>query len=118
MTHPGIPWKVPWKVIANLSKFLYYAHMENIIRTKLTAALNPLLLEIVDESHKHAGHAGARAMGPQVGNTHFNIKIVSRVFAPMSRLERHRFVHEILKTELDGQIHALSLTLRSPKEIP
>lgn len=87
--------------------------MENIIREKLTIALNPQMLEIVDESHKHAGHAGARPGE----STHFHIKIISKAFEPLSRLERYRVVHDILKTELDTQIHALSLNLRSPKEV-
>jgi BolA protein len=86
--------------------------MENIIRQKLTAALNPLVLEIIDDSAKHAGHVGARPGE----STHFQVKIVSEAFAPLSRLERHRFVHEILKDELVSQLHALSLTLLSHKE--
>ncbi len=87
--------------------------MKYIIRTKLTTALNPIVLEIVDESHKHAGHAGAR----EGGNSHFKLKIVSRTFTTLSRLERHRFVHEILQDELNNQIHALSLILLAPEEL-
>jgi len=86
--------------------------MENIIRNKLIAALSPLSLEIVDESHKHTGHAGARPGG----NSHFTVKIISQTFAPLSRLERHRLIHEILKEELNGKIHALSLILSAPEE--
>lgn len=87
--------------------------METIIRNKLTAALNPLVLEIADESHKHAGHAGAR----EGGNSHFHVKIVSTAFTSLSRLERHRVVHEALKDELKDQIHALSLILLAPEEL-
>lgn len=87
--------------------------MKSIIKDKLTTALNPLILEIIDESHKHAGHAGARPGG----NSHFNIKIVSHVFTSLSRMERHRFVYEILKDELHNKIHALSLILLAPEEI-
>jgi BolA protein len=87
--------------------------MENMIRHKLTAALSPIVLEIIDESRLHAGHAGARPGG----NSHFKIHIVSQAFTPMTRLERHRLVHTLLKEELEGSLHALSLTLRSPKEI-
>ena len=80
--------------------------MENNIRSKLTTALNPLVLEIEDESHKHAGHAGARPGE----STHFHIQIVSDVFTPLSRVERYRLVHDILKEELTGPIHAQSST--------
>jgi len=86
--------------------------MENIIQEKLRITLTPLSLEIVDESHKHAGHAGARPGG----NTHFHIRIVSEAFTPLSRVERHRLVHDVLKEELETTIHALSLNLKSPKE--
>jgi BolA family transcriptional regulator, general stress-responsive regulator len=88
--------------------------MKNIIEQKLTQALAPLVLEILDESHKHAGHAGARPGG----NSHFKVKIVSSAFTPLSRLERHRFIHELLKDELNDQIHALSLILLAPEEVP
>lgn len=91
--------------------------MENIIREKLTRAFSPHVLEIVDESLKHAGHAGARTKGSQQGSTHFHIKIVSKAFEALPRVERYRMVHEVLKTEMNDQIHALSLTLRSPQEI-
>lgn len=84
--------------------------MENRIRIKLTEALNPLVLEIVDESHKHAGHFDTK------GGTHFKVKIVSRAFEALPRVERHRLVHNILKEELSGPIHALSLQLFSPNE--
>jgi len=88
--------------------------MKNTIKDKLTTALNPLILEIIDESHKHAGHAGARPGG----NSHFHVKIVSTAFTSCSRLERHRFVHDILKDELKDKIHALSLILLAPEEVP
>ena len=86
--------------------------MENIIREKLTKALTPQALEITDESLQHAGHAGARPGE----STHFHIKLTAQAFESLSRLERHRVVYEILKAELNGQIHALSLDLQSPKE--
>jgi len=88
--------------------------MEDIIREKLTIALNPQTLEIVDNSLAHAGHAGIPPNGGQ--GTHFHVKIVSEVFRSLSRLEQHRIVHEILKAEL-AQIHALSLNLQSPQDI-
>jgi len=86
--------------------------MENHIRTKLNDALNPMLLEIEDESHKHIGHAGARPGE----SSHFHIQIVCDAFTPLTRIERYRLVHDILKEELTGPLHALSLSLRSPKE--
>lgn len=91
--------------------------MENTLRTKLTEALSPLILEIEDESHKHAGHAGAKPWRDHGQSTHFHIKIVSPSFTSLTRLERYRMVHDILKEELAGPIHALSLTLQAPEEI-
>lgn len=81
-------------------------------RRKLTEALAPTHLVIIDESHRHAGHAGAR---PE-GETHFRIEIVSEKFAGLSRIERQRLVHQVLSTELAGRVHALSLTTRTPEE--
>jgi BolA protein len=92
--------------------FLYYPTMREIIQQKLMAELHPTALEVVDESHKHAGHAGARPGG----NTHFRIHMVSEAFSSLSHLERHRLVHDILKDELAHTIHALSLNLKSPYE--
>jgi BolA family transcriptional regulator, general stress-responsive regulator len=86
--------------------------MKEKLYKKLTLALQPTTLEIVDESAKHAGHAGARPGG----NTHFFISILAEAFTPLSRIERHRLIHEILQEELADTIHALSLDLRSPEE--
>lgn len=88
--------------------------MQDIIQEKLIKALNPQVLEIVDKSLDHAGHAGVSSKGGS--GTHFHVKIVSREFEPLLRIERHRLVHEILKAEI-GQIHALSLNLQSPRDI-
>jgi BolA protein len=82
------------------------------MRRKLTEALGPAHLAIVDESHRHAGHAGAR---PE-GETHFRIEIVSASVAGLSRIERQRLVHRVLATELAGRVHALSLTTKTPEE--
>ena len=87
--------------------------MENIIRQKLEEALKPLTLEIRDESYLHKSHAGF-IPGK---STHFNVKVVSKAFTSLSRLERHRLVNRILETELKEHIHALSLDLHSPNEI-
>jgi BolA protein len=79
---------------------------------KLQNAFAPTALEIVDESHLHAGHMGAR---PE-GETHFRVTIVSAVFAGASRVQRHRLVHEVLAAELRERVHALALVLRTPEE--
>ena len=82
------------------------------IRDKLTSALNPTTLEIVDESQRHAGHAGARPGG----ETHFRVEVVAAVFQGKSQLERQRLVYAALKEEMSQQIHALSLVTRAPGE--
>jgi BolA protein len=82
------------------------------IRRKLTAALAPSRLDIVDESARHAGHAGAR---PE-GETHFRLTIVSAAFEGRTRVDRHRLVNALLAEELIGRVHALSLTTLTPDE--
>lgn len=82
------------------------------IETILTEALRPDRLEVLDESHLHAGHAGAR---PE-GETHFRVKIVSGAFSGLSRVDRHRRVNELLAGELSGPVHALAIDARSPEE--
>ena len=82
------------------------------IRRKLTERLAPLRLEIVDESHRHAGHAGAR---PE-GETHFAVTIVSAAFAGLSRVGRQRLVYDILAEQLADRVHALSLKTLAPEE--
>ena len=83
------------------------------IEAKLTRAFSPLTLKVVDESHRHAGHAGAK---PE-GETHFHVTLVAEQFAGMSRIQRHQTVHRVLKEELAGPVHALSLTLSAPGEV-
>ncbi|WP_193183901.1 BolA family protein [Nisaea sediminum] len=82
------------------------------IKVKLTAALAPAHLEVVDDSHRHRGHGGWR----EGGETHFNVEIVSDAFAGKSRIERQRMVHEILAAELADRVHALSIKAKSPAE--
>jgi BolA protein len=82
------------------------------IRTKLEAAFSPQELVIEDESHRHAGHAGARPGG----ETHFRVAIVSAAFDGLGRVERQRRVHAVLAEELKAQVHALSLKLATPGE--
>jgi BolA family transcriptional regulator, general stress-responsive regulator len=82
------------------------------LRAKLTAAFAPQRLQIVDESHRHAGHAGAR---PE-GETHFNVEIVSAAFAGRSRVDRQRLVYAALAAELRERVHALALKTLTPDE--
>jgi BolA protein len=82
------------------------------IRRKLTERFAPLRLEIVDESHRHAGHAGAR---PE-GETHFAVTVVSPEFAGLNRVARQRLVYQTLAEELATRVHALSLTTLAPDE--
>lgn len=80
---------------------------------RLRAAFAPVHLTVTDDSHRHAGHGGAR---PE-GETHFSVEIVSDAFAGKSRLERHRMVNAALADELvPERIHALAITARTPAE--
>jgi BolA family transcriptional regulator, general stress-responsive regulator len=82
------------------------------MRAKLTAALEPERLEIEDQSHLHAGHAGWR----EGGETHFSIKVASARFSGKGRLERHRMVYALLSEEIAGGVHALAIEALAPGE--
>jgi BolA protein len=82
------------------------------IRRKLVERFAPVRLDIVDESHRHTGHAGAR---PE-GETHFAVTIVAPAFAGKNRVERQRLVYDALAEELHTRVHALSLSARTPEE--
>lgn len=82
------------------------------IRATLTTGFAPLRLEVVDDSHRHAGHAGA-APG---GQTHYSVLLVSEAFSGMNRVARSRAVHAALDAEFTNGLHALALTLRAPAE--
>lgn len=83
------------------------------IETTLTQALAPSALAVIDESHLHAGHAGARPHG----ETHFRVRVVSPAFAGRSRIDRHRMVNALLADELrPGGVHALAIEARAPGE--
>ena len=88
------------------------ARVADSIRRKLTAAFSPTRLDITDDSHRHAGHAGAR---PE-GESHFTVTIVSAAFAGQSRVARQRMVYDILAGELKSDVHALSLVTKTPGE--
>jgi BolA family transcriptional regulator, general stress-responsive regulator len=86
------------------------------MRAKLEAAFAPTRLEIIDDSARHAGHAGARTHAAKhggsaeaLGETHFDIVIESAAFAGLSRVACQRAVYEVLAYELAGPVHALSL---------
>ena len=86
------------------------------IRHKLTASFAPVALEVVDESHRHSGHAGATRDDGSQGETHFHVRLVSAAFDGVGRVERQRRVYATLADELKGPVHALSLSLLSPDE--
>ena len=84
------------------------------IRQILNEAFSPVSLEIIDESGKHAKHAGRQ--GLPAGETHFRVEMISGRLAGQSRIARSRAVHEALTDEFKTGLHALSLSLRTPDE--
>jgi BolA protein len=82
------------------------------MRRKLAEAFAPTVLEVIDDSARHAGHAGARSGG----ESHFNLVIVSDAFEGLSRVERQRRVNRVLAEELAGPVHALSVKALTPAE--
>jgi BolA protein len=81
------------------------------LRDRLQHALQPSTLEIIDESAKHAGHAGAAT-----GGGHFIVNIVAAAFRDKSPLQRHRLVYDALGAMMQQEIHALSINARAPEE--
>ena len=86
--------------------------MRERIVARLTAALDPILLDVVDESDRHAGHAGAR----DGGGTHYRVRVVSARFERQSRVDRHRLVYGLLTAEFADGLHALALVAKTPGE--
>jgi BolA protein len=84
----------------------------DLIARKLTEALAPQSLKVLDESGEHIGHAGWRPGG----QTHFRVYIVSEAFGGKSRVERHRMVNAALAGELAGSVHALAIHAAAPGE--
>jgi BolA protein len=84
----------------------------DVIAEKLTKAFAPERLDVIDESHLHAGHAGARSGG----ETHYRVYIVSQAFRGKSRIDRHRLVNATLSSELKGGVHALAIRAAAPEE--
>ncbi len=83
------------------------------IEAKLTAALAPKSLEVIDESHRHAGHGHHHHPD---GETHFRVEIVSDAFEGKSRIERHRMINALLAEELASRVHALAISARATSE--
>ncbi len=84
----------------------------DVITKKLTEALVPQSLNVVDESHLHEGHAGHRPGG----QTHFRVYIVSEAFAGKTRIDRHRMINAILSDEMAAGVHALAIHAQAPGE--
>ena len=93
--------------------------MQERIVARLTEGLEPQRLDIVDESDRHAGHAGVRS-GPGhaqgVGGTHYRVRIVSAKFAGLNRVARHRLVYDLLPAEFADGLHALAVVAKAPGE--
>src|SRR5580704_14650216 len=85
----------------------------DVIAEKLTKAFAPERLDVIDETHRHAGHAGARPGG----ETHYSVYIVSQAFRGKTRIDRHRMVNATLASELQGGVHALAVRALAPGEV-
>ncbi len=83
------------------------------INKKLSEALAPTVLDVVDESTKHKGHGGWR----EGGETHFHVTVVSDAFEGKSRVDRQRMVYDLLAEEMAERVHALALTTKTPAEM-
>lgn len=94
--------------------------IQKSIETKLTDAFAPERMDIINESHLHAGHhhveSGHHAEFDGTGETHFRVRIVSGKFAGMSRIDRHRAVNDLLGPELKAGLHALAIEPSAPGE--
>jgi BolA protein len=82
------------------------------IREKLMIAFEPTRLDVINESHLHAGHRNS----PGTGESHYRVLIVSPAFAGKARVARHRMVNSALADELEGRVHALALAVYAPDE--
>lgn len=82
--------------------------MKHEIEKRLKEALEPSQIEVIDESHLHAGHVGAKP----TGNTHFRLKITSKKFNDLKPVARHQLVYKILSDLMNNPIHALAMELK------
>lgn len=83
----------------------------DMIRARLERELQPVALEIIDESAKHAGHAGAAS-----GGGHFIVTIVASAFQDKTLIQRHRLVYDAVDDIMHREIHALSIQAKTPEE--
>ncbi|QYR52183.1 BolA family protein [Lysobacter soyae] len=81
------------------------------IRAALETAFSPVILDIRDDSHRHAGHEGARD-----GRGHFKVRVVSRAFDGMTALQKHRAVYAAMGSLMETDIHALQIDARTPDQ--
>ena len=86
--------------------------IEQTIKERLTSAFQPVSLQVINDSHRHAGHASS----PGTGESHFSVRVVAPAFAGKSRVERHRMVNEALADLLQGKVHALAIQALAPGE--
>jgi BolA protein len=82
------------------------------IRARLIATFEPLECQLTDDSHLHAGHAGAAS-----GAGHYSVRLVSERFAGLTRLARHRLVYDCLADMMHSEIHALNIIAQAPSEV-
>ncbi|XUY28818.1 BolA family protein [Agrobacterium sp. rho-8.1] len=83
------------------------------IENKLNETFSPIRLDVIDESHLHAGHQPDMT---GAGETHMRVQIVSESFSGKSRVDRHRAINALLKPELDAGLHALAIDVAAPGE--
>lgn len=79
-----------------------------LLEQRLRDALQPTQLEVIDESHQHAGHAGANGLGY---GTHFRVRIAAPAFVGKPRVACHRLVYQALQAEIDAGLHALAIEI-------
>ena len=87
--------------------------MKERIESRLARGLEPIKLDVLDESDRHKGHSGAR----EGGETHFRVYIVAARFAGKPKVERHRMVYALLKDEFAAGVHALAMQTLAPGEL-
>lgn len=94
--------------------------IKETIEAKLKDAYAPQRLEVINESHLHAGHhyvvSGHRVVYDGTGETHFRVRIVAAAFSGMSRVDRHRSVNALLADEFEAGLHALAIETAAPGE--